>query len=99
MPTCTIDGREIEVPQGTTVMQAAQKLGEALYKAQQEEAAAAGDAGMGDMGPDAGGDVRCLPGRREVDHLGVRIVTARVEQHLRVDGDGRSVVRHWSPPS
>lgn len=36
--------------------QAAQKLGEALYKAQQEEAAAAGDAGMGDMGPDAGGD-------------------------------------------
>ena len=30
--------------------QAAQKLGEALYKAQQEEAAAAGDAGMGDMG-------------------------------------------------
>ena len=36
--------------------QAAQKLGEALYKAQQEEAAAAGNAGMGDMGPDAGGD-------------------------------------------
>ena len=38
--------------------QAAQKLGEALYKAQQEEAAAAGDAGMGDMGagPDTGGD-------------------------------------------
>ena len=39
--------------------QAAQKLGEALYKAQQEEAAAAGDAGMGDMGgggPEAGGD-------------------------------------------
>jgi len=38
--------------------QAAQKLGEALYKAQQEEAAAAGDAGMGDMGagPDAAGD-------------------------------------------
>ncbi|MGB0632898.1 MAG: Hsp70 family protein, partial [Alphaproteobacteria bacterium] len=37
--------------------EAAQKLGEALYKAQQEEAAAAGDAGMGDMGgPDAGSD-------------------------------------------
>ena len=35
----------------------AQKLGEALYKAQQEEAAAAGDAGMGDMdGREAGGD-------------------------------------------
>jgi NADH-quinone oxidoreductase subunit G len=27
MPTCTIDGREIEVPQGTTVIQAAQQLG------------------------------------------------------------------------
>jgi NADH-quinone oxidoreductase subunit G len=27
MPTCTIDGREIEVPQGTTVMQAALQLG------------------------------------------------------------------------
>jgi molecular chaperone DnaK len=36
--------------------QSAQKLGEALYKAQQEEAAAAG-ADMGDIGnPDAGGD-------------------------------------------
>ena len=40
-----------------TLAQAAQKLGEALYKAQQEEAAAGG-ADMGDMGagPDAGGD-------------------------------------------
>jgi len=44
--------------------EAAQKLGEALYKAQQEEAAAAGDAGMGDMGagPDAGGDTGAAGG-------------------------------------
>ncbi|MEE2997015.1 MAG: molecular chaperone DnaK [Pseudomonadota bacterium] len=39
--------------------EAAQKLGEALYKAQQEEAEAAGDAGMADMGdpgPETAGD-------------------------------------------
>ena len=44
--------------------QAAQKLGEALYKAQQEEAAAAGDAGMGDMGagPGTGGDAGAADG-------------------------------------
>ena len=51
------DADPAEITAKTEILaQAAQKLGEALYKAQQEEAAGAGDAGMGDMGSDAGGD-------------------------------------------
>jgi molecular chaperone DnaK len=54
-----IEGEVVETITAKTevLAQAAQKLGEAMYKAQQDEAAAGdGDMGdMGDMGGDAGG--------------------------------------------
>ena len=51
-----LEGDDVEAITAKTevLAQAAQKLGEAMYKAQQEEAAAGGD--MGDMGGDMGGD-------------------------------------------
>jgi molecular chaperone DnaK len=51
-----IEGEVVETITAKTevLAQAAQKLGEAMYKAQQDEAAA-GDGDMGDMGGDAGG--------------------------------------------
>ncbi len=56
-----------------SLAQSAQKLGEALYKAQQEEAAAAG-ADMGDMGnPDTGGGA-------EADDDGATVVDADFEE-------------------
>jgi len=55
--------------------QSAQKLGEALYKAQQEEAATSG-ADMGDMGnPDAGGDAGA-----EAEDDGATVVDADFEE-------------------
>ena len=56
-----------------SLAQSAQKLGEALYKAQQEEAAATGD-DMGDMGnPDTGGGA-------EADDDGATVVDADFEE-------------------
>ena len=52
-----LEGDDIEAISAKTeiLAQAAQKLGEAMYKAQQEDTAAGGDMG-GDMGNDAGGE-------------------------------------------
>ena len=52
-----LEGDDIEAISAKTeiLAQAAQKLGEAMYKAQQEDTAAGGDVG-GDMGNDAGGE-------------------------------------------
>lgn len=52
-----LEGDDVEAITAKTevLAQAAQKLGEAMYKAQQEDAAAGG-ADMGDMGGDAGGE-------------------------------------------
>jgi molecular chaperone DnaK len=52
-----LEGDDIEAISAKTeiLAQAAQKLGEAMYKAQQEDTAADGDMG-GDMGNDAGGE-------------------------------------------
>ena len=52
-----LEGDDVEAISAKTeiLAQAAQKLGEAMYKAQQEDTAAGGDMG-GDMGNDAGGE-------------------------------------------
>ncbi len=63
-----LEGEVVETITAKTevLAQAAQKLGEAMYKAQQDEAAA-GEGDMGDMGGDAGGQNAAGEGATVVD--------------------------------
>jgi molecular chaperone DnaK len=75
-----LEGDDIEAISAKTeiLAQSAQKLGEAMYKAQQEDAAASGD--MGDMGGDMGADMGNNAGGEQAGGDDATVVDADFEE-------------------
>jgi molecular chaperone DnaK len=75
-----LEGDDIEAISAKTeiLAQSAQKLGEAMYKAQQEDAAASGD--MGDMGGDMGADMSNNAGGEQAGGDDATVVDADFEE-------------------